>query len=67
MTVYRTITFTDMSPGGGLEVGVKYPIIKVDGIDTIVDSEGRYHSELPDSRFLDACRPIYTVEFSDEY
>lgn len=66
MTVYRTITFYNDTPGGGLEVGVKYPIIKIDGVNTIVDRQGRYHTEPEDSRFLDYCQPYYTVEIVDD-
>lgn len=66
MGVYRTITFMNDTPGGGLQVGVKYPIIKIDGVNTIVDQHGNYHTEPEDSRFLDYCQPHYSLEMVDD-
>lgn len=66
MTCYRTVIFCNDSPGGGLEVGVQYPIIKIDGVNTIVDRDGRYHTEPEDSRFLDYCQPYYGIEIVDD-
>ncbi len=65
MEIYRTITFMNDTPGGGLEVGVKYPIIEINGINTVVDRNGKYHNEPKDSKFLDYCRPYYSLEIAE--
>lgn len=65
MQVCRTITFLNDTPGAGLEVGIKYPIISVNGINKVVDLFGDYHDEPEDSRFLDYCEPYYSIEIVD--
>lgn len=62
MQVCRTITFLNDTPGAGLEVGIKYPIIKINGINMIIDKEGNCHKEPEDSRFLDYCQPYYSIK-----
>lgn len=66
--VYRTVIFRGMSPGGGLHSGVKYPIIKIDGVSVIVDSEGKYHEEdkLSGWQLMQIYDPVYDVECCDD-
>lgn len=65
--VYRTIRFTRMSPGGGLDVGVDYPIIDINGVSVIVDSNGKYHEEgkIGGWRLMNLYAPVYDIKVID--